>query len=376
CDAAPLQGCAAGSRFTLGITSGASGPLDEQIIISPPGGLLQVSQLSRQATFLDPSPPAPPSPTPIPTAPPPSPPQFRPVLVGVPLPTATLSPPPETAPSVAGCTLGICTFVLTAPLPPGSRIGASLTGLIGATIAGCGSATGGLTCTSGPSGGNLASCASATACPTGSSLSLRIDSAVAAPATAIVTFLLPDSTSPTFRLPVAVAVSLLQTCPGGAVLPANALCPSLIPAVPPSGVVPLIVPFLSVPDSPQFSPLPSAAPVLLPPTTPAIVPPLCGTTSLSVVALSDSGCPPFQSLQAGCTRVTIASAAGTPLTALAARVIPTDALSAIFRPNSESGRYEAGYFDVAAAPRDITTTKGGTEVYVFCLRRPAEITSS
>jgi len=98
------------------------------------------------------------------------------------------------------------------------------------------------------------------------------------------------------------------------------------------------------------------------------------TPLITVYPPNNNGQPGSQQLLPGCNQVTIGSAAGTAVSAIAARVNPP-VVVAIYRFNNQLQRYQAGYFAMTGAPIDFSTTRGGIESYQICVSAPATIST-
>jgi hypothetical protein len=120
--------------------------------------------------------------------------------------------------------------------------------------------------------------------------------------------------------------------------------------------VPVIVPFFSLPL------------LIPPPTTTAVSPPV------SIIVYTATGQPGSVALGIGCNSVVVATLPGTPLTLLAARVLPGGSVASIWRFSNSLHAYQAGYFG-NGGPTDFMATGGGQEAYLICVSRPATISS-
>jgi len=79
-----------------------------------------------------------------------------------------------------------------------------------------------------------------------------------------------------------------------------------------------------------------------------------------------------------CVRVKMSTPAGTPMSTLAALVVPPASLRSIWRFYDPIKAFQLGYYSDpsdSSAPTDFSVTKGGEEFYVFCFSSSARIGS-
>ena len=306
--------CQPGAGFSISISGLQAGPLSQTISLTPPGGGAPVSFLLNGLT-----------------------------------PTGSTGGPVQPNGPTATCTPAqgdpltlICTLTLTSQIPQGSSLAIAIISPSGATIQSCALPTGGVTCGIPPSTANCG----ATGCASGATIQFTVTSTTGGSLSISVTINVPNAQSQTFALnnlgtfsvPSAPAVgppppeTLFCTFSGGLLMP---LCPGA-----------------------PFAPAGLLAPSLF--RTPPAKPHLHVTIA---------GNPTSRLLSEGCTDVLVTSDPGTSLSAVAALVIPSSALSGIWRFDNASRTNQLAYSPTSTP----STTYGGVESYVICVGADAHL---